>query len=253
MRRRARPWGCFAWSSQRSMPEPARDEGLNPALGYNAFDELLQKLAPGVRAATPAVLGYPAHEVAERLLQRLVELGLHPSLRAAARRHRQGLDPLSGTEAGESWGGLVFEATGVRPTLRARLRACAEFFAQWLRAFWIMTRAAAAPRREQLDLPATIVLGVGGEDLLVDGSDQRFVDFVRRGPLEPLTNARHLIVEKAVPQRSTAPDLVTYARYPVFETVRLRRPGMAALARFAVDQARAAAVFLRVVFTRPLT
>lgn len=224
---------------------------MNPALGYESFEKTFSRLEPGLRASAPAMLGYAAEDVAGRLAQRVVELALHPSMRAAALRYDAGQDPSPPADTVEKLGGLRFGGGRIAITLGAWLRSASEFFAQWLRAFGVMARAFLAPR-EGPTTPATLLFGVGAEDVVVEGSDARFVEFCRRGPLPLLEGAGHLIVERATPLTSTEPRLVTYARYPLFEAARLRRPGLMDLAHFLLAQLCSAAAFIRVAITRPI-
>jgi hypothetical protein len=232
--------------------EPAHRPAMNPAVGYEGFEKMFSRLEPSLRATAPAVLGYHAEAVAGRLAQRVVELALHPSMRAAALRLEAGRDPFPQAEAVEEHGGLRFGPERIAITPRAWLRCSGEFFLQWLRAFAVMGRAFAAPRKVPVPLPATLLFGVGAEDMVVEDSDARFVEFCRKGPLPLLDGARHLIAERAAPFVSTEPELLTYTRYPLFEAARLRRPGLADLARFLLTQLLAAAAFIRLAVMQPV-
>jgi len=218
---------------------------MNPAVGYNRFDILLARVEAGVRASAPAALGYSKEVVADRLLQRIVELGLHPSMRAAALRHEAGQELSLPSGGGEELGGLRIEGSRVSLTAGAWLRSVGEFFVQWLRAFGVMARALSAPLKSAPPIPATLLFGVGGEDLVAGGSDARFVEFCRKGPLPVLVEAKHVLVERAAPFESADPEFISYVRYPLFEAARLRRPSVRGLGRFVLEQLRAAGAFVR--------
>lgn len=213
---------------------------------------MLESVEASVRAAAPAALGYSAEQVADRVAQRIVELALHPSMRAAALRYEAGLDLSPTAATPEMAGGLRFHGNSIGITPGAWLRSIGAFMAQWTRTFWVMGRAFIAPREDVAPVPATLLYGVGSEELAVEGSDARFVDFCRNGPLQPLTAAKHLLVERGAALVSTAPGLVTYASYPLFEAARLRRPGIRDLVRFLAGQLHAAGVFVRIALSRPL-
>lgn len=226
---------------------------MNPAVGYDRFDKLLARIEAGVRASAPAALGYFEQIVAERPLQRIVELGLHPSMRAAALRHEAGKAPSLPAGDAEELGGLRIESGRVSLTAGAWLRSVGEFFVQWSRAFYVMGRALFAPRESAVPLPATLLLGVGGEDLVAGGSDARFVEFCRKGPLPVLVEAKHVLVERAAPLASADPQLVAYVRHPLFEAARLRRPTVREIGRFLIGQMRAAGAFVRLAVAHPLS
>lgn len=194
------------------------DRVFNPALGYNRFAEIVKGVDPVVQGSAPSVTGYEGSVVARRVLQRIVEVGLHPFLQSAADRAQSGLDPF-GPEAGTlRCGSLVFDLPGKRVAISPGLwlRSAGSFLVQWARVLWLVGRATVR-RASVANGPATLVFGIGQDDLVQEGSDQRFAEYCQRGPLPPLITGSRLIVESQAAIRSSHPERLSYAKYPLFE------------------------------------
>jgi ribosomal-protein-alanine N-acetyltransferase len=226
---------------------------FNPALGYTRFADMVQDVEPYVQASSPSVAGYDGHVVARRVLQRIVEIGLHPLLQLAAGRVQSGLPPFEYGARTLRLGGLVFDLRQNRVSTGAGLwlRSLGSFLAQWIRILWLVTRAtlrgAPAARR-----PATLIFGVGQDDLAQEGSDQRFAEYCERGPLPPLTSSRRLIVESQIALNSSNSDRLSYAKYPLFALLTECGASAGEWLQFVSEHVVTALGYLRSSVTRPL-
>ncbi len=192
---------------------------FNTSHCYAAFDRRLRAMETWARDFVPGVRGYERKQVASRLLQRFAELAVAAFVRRCADRFAQAGRLPADTDAVECDGLLLPVDGALRLAPRTFVRALAEFLVHWLHALaalllalsWTPSRA--GPR-------FTLVFGVGVESLTAGGSDARFLDFCRRGPITPLAGAVHLIVQASRPLPSSAPDRLSYARFPLFCALR---------------------------------
>lgn len=220
---------------------------------YIRFDAVIAAIEPRLRNSTPGVRGYDGSALSRRLSQRLVEVGLNPFVRQAADRHARGLDPFSSQPSTIDCSGLKFDIREglVTPTFLRWARAVSEFSAQWLRTLlMVIWHAATAPRTAAGK--ASLLFGVGVEDLAADGSDLRFVRFCRHGPIAPLRDAGRLIIECATEIKSSQADRFRYSRHPLFSLDREFPPGIRELLLFLVEHLAAAAAFFRASTVLPI-
>lgn len=196
------------------------ERALNPAPGYNRFSEIIEHSEARVIAEAQRLVGYDKGAVGRRLLQRIVELGLNPFLQECAVRHQRGMTAIPPHGATFDSGGLRFNTSEKRVNITPSLwvRSMIEFGAQWLRILAVVTRSAfrnsTTARRK-----ATLLFGVGIDDILLPGNDMRFLEFCRRGPVAPLRDALYLIVECVAKTTTTDPSYCTYSKYPLFKLV----------------------------------
>src|SRR3972149_11400324 len=94
---------------------------FHSARAYVAFDESVRNVETWVYARTPRFCGFDARDVAKRLIQRVVEIGLNELVLACAGRLDAGQEPLPGPRSAYSCGGLVIDSAGGRIRVRAAL------------------------------------------------------------------------------------------------------------------------------------
>jgi hypothetical protein len=227
----------------------AAEQPLDPARGYLIFDELLSHVENEVIASTPTLCGYASDAIGRRLLQRIVEITLYPLIKATAKTSLQGIIPTPRADQSLLVGGLCFRGDRVTVTTITWARNLAEFVIQWIRVIGYL----AGPNRNTIPDCATLLMGIGPADLVVDGSDSRFISFCENGPLSPLCAATHLVVENAQPLVSSRPGWVTYSRQPLLALLRARPPRGRNLLRFLGTHLAAAATYFRYSLSHPLT
>jgi hypothetical protein len=227
---------------------PTAERTLDPARGYQGFEAFVRRVERWVVASAPPVGGYSRQVVGRRLMQQVVDLSVYPFIIAAASDHAAvaTLTPqFSGTVR---LGGLRFRDDRVTVTLARRAQSFGTFFVQWFR---VVANLAGTERNTGPER-ATLLMGVGTADLVVDGSDTRFVAFCERGPLPPLGNATHLVVESAHLFTSSRPQWVSYSRQPLLALLRTHPPRGRELLRFLGTHLRVAASYVLRSVSQPL-
>jgi hypothetical protein len=173
-------------------------------------------------------------------MQQIVDLSVYPYIKAAAASHTLGatfVPQLAGTVR---LGGLRFRDDHVTVTPATWARNFGTFFVQWTRVIGNLAKST----RNKLPERATMLMGVGISDLVVDGSDKRFIAFCERGPLPPLRNATHLVVESAQPFTSTKPGWASCSRQPLLALLRTHPPRGRDLLRFLAAHLAAAVTYV---------
>lgn len=218
---------------------------LHSVKTYKAFDAIIQQVRKWseAQAAPPPWSGVPSFS--RRLVQRIVEVGLRSFVCDCARRFGTGTEPLPRLGTTIKCGGLVINSstgqTRPRPGLLAR--SIGLFLVHWLHVLGVHLLALVRRTTSVHGGSATLVYGVGRADLSVGGSDARFIEFCRRGPIDPLRSARRLIVQAIKPIQSTRPQEFYYHRFPLFALVLVNPPSPILFLRFLKDHLRVAFSF----------
>jgi hypothetical protein len=184
-----------------------------PANAYNAFDRRIRTVERWLGTQSIPAYGVGAAAVRERLTQRIVELALPPFLRSWPTRQRE----RGALERGPV---RVDDASGrarIAPAYFARL--VLEFGAHWGLAFDAIVRGFASPRTTAHEA-ATLLFGVGAEGLFHRGSDTRFIDFCRKGPITPLNHASRVIAQTTARNGTLSDPRFLYARRPLLALAR---------------------------------
>jgi len=190
---------------------------VSTAHSYAALARRLDGIARFVAQRAPAFCGYSRKDVAWRFLQRCTEISVFQFTRVGAEQFRA-TGALPNDESTVDCGGLRFEADR-RITLSVGLfiRALAEYLGHWAHALATIVLSFRFSRSRHR---VTLLHGVGHDDLTVVGSDQRFLDFCRDGPVEPLAEFDILAVQATRPITSSAPEWVRYGRVPLLLALR---------------------------------
>jgi len=209
---------------------------------YVEFEKVIARLEGWIGGRVPGVLCYSRASVENRLVQCIVELGLVPFVRECARCEERG-SPFPGVGAAARFQEFSVEMQSGRLSVSwsLTLRAIAEFVIHWTHAMGAMV--AALVWRVDRKGPATILLGVGRESLQVEGSDARFVEFCRDGPIIPLTAARRIIVQSTCQIPSVDPGRFEYTRFPLFFLLRQNPPNLSRFFSLLLSQVHAAAAY----------
>jgi hypothetical protein len=186
-----------------------------PANAYLAFDRTVRTVERWLATQHVPDCGAGAEAVRERLAQRIVELALPPFLRSWPTRD-------CGTATGAIDRGPVHVRaesghTRLGPACFARLLL--EFGAHWGLAFAAIVKGFFA--RARTPAPVTLLFGVGDEGLFQRGSDSRFVEFCKNGPLRPLSQASRIVAQAAARTGTVSDARVSYARRPLLELARI--------------------------------
>lgn len=228
---------------------------LNPALGYNRFSEIIRNAEANTLAEAPEIGGYGRAVVGRRLLQRILEVSLNPFIEDCAKRHRHAAAALPAANENFNCGGLHFSGGSKRITITASLwfRSLIEFGVQWIRILVVMAKAVIkGPAGTRGKDKVTLLFGAGIDDIIAFGSDVRFIEFCKKGPVIPLRDARRMIVECVKETSSSNPDYCSYAKYPLFRLASELPFTGRQWVSFAASHIVAAIRFLKASLHRPL-
>lgn len=183
------------------------------ALGYPSFDSLIRKIEEWLSLKTPEVSNYSKSQVARRLAQRLVELGLTPYIHHYAKSYKRrnesnkGLIEFGGFEVNEVSGNVNLSSV-------LFARSVIEFHIHWVLVLYAIVSALVATKKNKG--AAALLFGVGTESLFAEGSDKRFIDYCHRGPIDVLRNAKRLLVQINMRKESIDTAHIEYSRFPLF-------------------------------------
>ena len=231
--------------------ETVVSDRFHSARGYVIFDRAIRKVEAWLFRRDAHGACSAREEVARRVVQRIVEIGLHDFIATCARRAERGEEPLPREGSAYHCGGLVIDSasgrTRVGPALFAR--SLALFAAHWAHALWIHFTALFARDRRG---PATLVYGVGAAELNHGGNDADFIAFCRHGPIAPLRTAGRYVVQTLAEITRTQTRECTYARVPLFALAVENPVRIAAFLRFASQHVLAFFNFVSKVARFPL-
>lgn len=190
---------------------------------YVEFEKVIARLQDWLGGRVPGVLCYARASVENRLVQRIVELGLVPFVQECVRCEERGSpSPTVGPAARFQHFSVEMQTGQLSVSWSLVLRAIAEFAIHWTHAMGVIGAVLVRPVGRKGT--ATILFGVGRESLQAEGNDARFVKFCRDGPIIPLTTASRIIVQSACHVPSVDPGCFEYTRFPLFLLLRQNPP-----------------------------
>lgn len=184
---------------------------------YAAFQRRLNSLFTDAQKLPPSFLGYSQSDLASRITQRCAEIGVFEFTRIAAEIYRKtGSLPADNDQV--VCGGVLINLDGsIRLTTRKFLRLLIGFFANWSYNFLcILFSLRFFVSRRQF----TLLYGVGLQDLLAEGSDARFLNFCRAGPIEPLVKSDYILIQTQKNITTTEPLRVKFVSNPLLQALR---------------------------------
>lgn len=220
------------------------------ALCFNALSDLARRVTIWLETRLPVEDGYPPAAVANRIGQNLVRLLLNPFLRDSMRRLEAGLSYPPTVDPVLRCAGIRIDTASGATTLTAMvwLKSMGEYWLHWSHIMAAVLRSFLGRRNTSVG-PATLVIGVGPENISVEGHDRRFASFCREGPVTPLAAAKRLVVQSPVKMSSTDPR-IEYAHFPMLHL--LRDVPWHALAALLVRHIVSAARFMALTMRYPM-
>ena len=202
-------------------------------VAYKSFASVLQSISARALRDTPRTAGLASRDVTDRLLQRIVEIGLPDHLIATAAR----VSEETSTETRANLGGLCMDSDGsIRIPIRLAAREWLRFLGYWVQMLVPMLMGALPWRSAMRSV--TLVYGVPHESVVRAGSDSRFAAFCRKGPIEPLARASLMFVEMLSPDREFRPDpRHRYYQYPLHRAIMYAGLGFSARLRMVMEHA----------------
>lgn len=197
---------------------------INSNHSFLAFGREIDSVKLWLQSRLFAACGYSSEILVERMVQRLVELSLTPYAVAvmALCRTAAGSFPAPGSRIQCGRASMELGAGTIRVSMRQLLANHLDFLLHWgfcLGAILFPDRVAATRQ------PTVLVFGIGNESLFANGSDERFVEYCRRGPIEPLAKAQRLLIQCSIRQAASTRAEFAYCARPLIRLVRCSRLG----------------------------
>lgn len=207
---------------------------LNTNHNFLAFEAQIDRSVTWFSQRAMGACGHSARVLAERVGQRLAELGLQPYTLAVHRLACQSDNPFPAPGSRIDCGRLVMEIGSGRLSVTPSqwLANTFEFLVHWM--FCIAAIVAAKPASGSR-LPATLVIDVGDENVIASSGDEEFVRYCRSGPVAPLRDATRLLVQTSEDHTSSDAAL-TYCRRPLITLTREAKLGFLRRARLISKQ-----------------
>jgi hypothetical protein len=186
--------------------------GSREIAAFLALDGVLARMRERLGAQLAPAGAYAAADLAARATQRFAQLFI-PSFCNAHAAAQGGLPEWLQLE-----GARLRPATGeLRLDARQCLRLAVDFVARW--GYSLVTVLASLrlgpPRRG-----ATLVHGLGVADIFRGGDDREFLEYCRRGPIEPLARAGSMLIQLGIPGGRATDPAVRYVRSPLHALAR---------------------------------
>jgi hypothetical protein len=188
---------------------------------YEAFDHIIRRVETWMVEKVWAILGFDETVVRERLVQAIAEIGLIPFASLCAHRLAAAEELIPPIDQGLDIGGLVIDPADGKVQLTPRLlvKSLALFIFMWLQMLGNILLGFLSYRTRD-NTPTTLLFGLGAGAISYQGSDLRFVQFCRTGPIRPLAEAREFRIQDAQGKGSISDPAFVYVRSPVDVLVR---------------------------------
>jgi hypothetical protein len=207
------------------------------------FDALLRRVIACHEPQIPVILEYSPSDLADRLAQRFAQLFLEEFItqycRAGSESDRQKLQ-LRGLTLDVSNGSCEI-------SVRLAARLLLDFLLRWCYSaigLILAIRLGTGKRR------ATLVYGIGVDDIFREGSDKEFAAYCAAGPISPLSDASTLIVQTAQ-VRTSCCRRVIYVKSPLHSLCRVVGLGPADAVKLAWLHMAAFARLIRLSVASP--
>lgn len=216
---------------------------------FAAFLELTERCHGWLATRLRPACGYSAEVLRHRLTQRLIEIAILPfTLLAHTSLRQAGAFPGPDTRVVCNEAVIQLGPGTVALSARQRLRHYVQFLAHWA---YALSQIVLSCGGRRLSPPAVLVTDFTDEHLFVDGRDDRFVDYCRRGPLTPLRTAQRIFIVSLAGHASSVPGFIRYCRHPLISLLREAPLGFGARSALIVRHLTLLATFTAAVLRRP--
>ncbi len=183
------------------------------------FDRIIRHSESWLTVRSVRISGKIANSIAERIIQRLVELTFIPYLVYCYNRNKNGETPYPPLDETLSLGGILVNTSsgkiGITPYLY--FYSIALFLHDWIKTLFVIILSFFPSKR--VYKKATLVFGIGQNAFKICGRKNSFEEFCRLGPVKPFVNATSLLIQNANDKMEGA-DRITFCKNPVFELIR---------------------------------
>lgn len=192
---------------------------ININHSYRAFDQEINNAANWLRGKVFAACGYSSEVLQDRLLQRIIDIGITPYSMAVIALQKSGLCGFPAPGEKIDLGQAILEiGTGkITVPIKQWLLSQFEFCLHWayclFAIFWGLHAGKAT-------LPVVLLYGVSDENIFKDEKDEQFVNYCHCGPIAPLKSGGRIICQSYSPRLASSPSDISYARNPLIGLLR---------------------------------
>jgi hypothetical protein len=181
-----------------------------------------------------AACGHSSGVLLDRLVQLVADMGHYPYALAVTKLNNSGSNcfPLQGTKIDCSRLFMEIGSGRVTVTLKQWIVNQLQFVLHWGYCFIAIL---AVKNTDSKKLSATLVFGVGKENLFYDGNDERFISFCRLGPIAPLRNGKRLIIQYYGKKIFSSQPTCIYSRNPLITLLREANMGYVGRCRLIIN------------------
>ncbi|SVD68066.1 uncharacterized protein METZ01_LOCUS420920, partial [marine metagenome] len=196
-----------------------------------AFDKEINNSKTWFQDKVLDVCGHTSKILVERLMQRLVEIFLYPYFLKVSSLSEEPQDcfPATGIKINDRCASLEIGTGRVAINTRQFLRHLVDFLLRWAFCFFGILFPKGS---NKTSTPAVLVFGVGDEAIFFDSNDDRFVNYCRSGPIDPLRNGKKFFIEASSGHVSSVPSNFEYSKYPLIQL--LRKTTIGVFGRFKI-------------------
>ncbi len=223
---------------------------INLNHNYLAFDRQINSSKAWLKAKVFDACGYSSGVLLDRLMQRLVEISLFPySLAVSILWKTTSIySPTPGTQINCCRASMEIGSGKITVTTKQLLANQLDFLVRW--AFCLLA-ILFVKKTSKNNLPAVLVFGVGEEALFADNNDERFVNYCRLGPVEPLRKGNRFFVQSPLKNASSDPFKFVYCRRPLISLLCETEMGFFGRLRLLIDHIILFFAYQHAVFRLP--
>lgn len=185
-----------------------------------AFDQEVSNPKNWLQSQITDTCGYSSEVLLDRLMQRLVEIGIGPYALIVSGLCKNSSNcrlPAAGTKIDCSRAFMEIGSGRITLTLKQWLSNQLDFFLHWM---LCLVAILFSKRAENDDSQAILILGVAEESLFRDGNDEQFINYCRLGPILPLRNGKRIFIQSTSKNVFSCNPDITYSRNPLISFLR---------------------------------
>lgn len=185
---------------------------ISTSKSYDLFQRRLDRIYKKGSINVKGFLGYEPTAIISRIKQRYAALTLFKFTKYSADMYRR-IGRFPSDEEEIILDGISIDANSTIKIFPKRfIIFIFEFLAHWFVNLFTIVLAFRLRRKYN---PVTLLFGVGAESLIVNGSDKRFLVFCELGPITPLANTHHLLIQSRTHITSSQPEKVKFGPHPL--------------------------------------
>lgn len=198
---------------------------VNTNQNVTAFTGAIDQSRAWLRTKVFGACGYSSDVVLDRLTQRLVEISLYPYSKSVAVQADMTDDcfPGHGTQIDCGRASMQIGTGILRLSVSQWLLNQFDFLLHWMFCFVAILDARKAKKN---DVSAVLVFGIGEESIFNNDSDRQFIDYCRRGPLEPLRRGKRFFIQSSRHRISSEQQEFEYCPRPLIGLLRRSTLGL---------------------------